>query len=128
MHKFSTAPTKSSAVRCAPPALHSVGLLNVPYSTFAGASVARLVRSALSSLRDENLCIIRAKSIQSMCIHCSRQKMGADVNDANATGFQLSIYFISVLKISGTKGWLELSPPGHIDVFGRPDQKIDSPL
>ncbi len=41
MHKFSTAPTKSSGVRCAPPALHSVGLLNVPYSTFAGASVAR---------------------------------------------------------------------------------------
>jgi len=88
----------------------------------------RALRSALSSLRDENLCIIRAKSIQSMCIHCSRQKMGADVNDANATGFQLSIYFISVLKISGTKGWFELSPPGHIDVFGRPDQKIDSPL
>ncbi len=38
MHKFSTAPTKSSA----PPALHdpqagTPGLLNVPYSTFAGA-------------------------------------------------------------------------------------------
>ena len=57
MHKFSTAPTKSSTL----PALHLVGLLNVPYSTFAGASVARLVRSALSSLRDENLCIIRAR-------------------------------------------------------------------
>jgi len=35
--------------------------LNVPYSTFAGASVARLVRPALSALRDENLCIIRAR-------------------------------------------------------------------
>jgi len=37
MHKFSTAAAKSSFL----PALHSVGLLNVPYSTFAGASVAR---------------------------------------------------------------------------------------
>jgi len=37
MHKFSTAAPKSPGVRCAPPALHSVGLLNVPYSTFAGA-------------------------------------------------------------------------------------------
>jgi len=41
----------------------SVGLLNVPYSTFAGVDphrrvpLARLVRSALSPLRDENLCI-----------------------------------------------------------------------
>jgi len=60
MHKFSTASTKSSVVLCALTALHSVGLLNVPYSTFAGASVARLVRSSLSSLRDKNLCIIRA--------------------------------------------------------------------
>ena len=34
--------------------------LNVPYRTLAGASVARLVRPALSALRDENLCIIRA--------------------------------------------------------------------
>ncbi len=57
MHKFSTAVAKSSAL----PALRSVGLLNVPYSTFAGASVARLVKSAFSSLRDKNLCIIRAK-------------------------------------------------------------------
>ena len=60
MHKFSTAATKSSAL----PVLRSVGLLNVPYSTFAGASVARLVRSALSSLRDKNLCIIRARAAQ----------------------------------------------------------------
>ncbi len=37
MRKFSAAATKSSGVRCAPPVLHSVGLLNVPYSTFAGA-------------------------------------------------------------------------------------------
>ncbi len=42
------------------PVLRSVGLLSVPYSTLAGASVARLVRPALSALRDENLCIIRA--------------------------------------------------------------------
>ncbi len=57
MHKFSTASTKSSALT----ALHSVGLLNVPYSTFAGASVARLVSPAFSPLHDENLCIIRAE-------------------------------------------------------------------
>jgi len=61
MHKFSTAETKSSALT----ALRSVGLLNVPYSTFAGAdpqtgALARLVTSALSSLRDKNLYIIRA--------------------------------------------------------------------
>ena len=56
MHKFSTAATKSSTLT----ALRLVGLLNVPYSTFAGASVARLVRSSLSSLRDKNLCIVRA--------------------------------------------------------------------
>jgi len=56
MHKFSTTATKSFAL----PVLRSVGLLNVPYSTFAGASIARLVRSSLSSLRDKNLCIIRA--------------------------------------------------------------------
>ena len=34
--------------------------LNVPYSTLASASVARLASPALSALRDENLCIIRA--------------------------------------------------------------------
>ncbi len=56
MHKFSTAATKSPTL----PALRLVGLLNVPYSTFAGASVARLVRSSLSSPRDKNLCIVRA--------------------------------------------------------------------
>ncbi len=44
----------------------SVGLLNVPYSTFAGASdpqagAPALVRAALSSLRHENLYIIRAR-------------------------------------------------------------------
>ncbi len=39
MHKFSTAPTRSSAL----PALHSVGLLNVPYSTFAGADPQKRV-------------------------------------------------------------------------------------
>ena len=68
MHKFSTAPTKSSGVRCAPPALHSVGLLNVPYSTFAGASVVRGETHSgrrFRRLRDENLCIIRASKILS---------------------------------------------------------------
>ncbi len=65
MYKFFTAATKSSALT----ALHSVGLLNVPYSTFAGASVARLVRSALSSLRDKNLCIIRAWSGSTSVFH-----------------------------------------------------------
>ena len=56
MHKFSTAAAKPSVL----PALRSVDLLNVLYSTFAGASIARLVRPALSPLRDKNLCIIRA--------------------------------------------------------------------
>ncbi len=67
MHKFSTATTKSSAL----PMLRSVGLLNVPYSTFAGASVARLVRSALSSPRDKNLCIIRARVSPSKRVNSS---------------------------------------------------------
>ena len=52
MHKFSTASPKSLVLT----ALRSVG----PYSTLAGALVARLVRPALSALRDENLCKIRA--------------------------------------------------------------------
>jgi len=66
MHKSSTASTKSSGVRCAPPALHSVGLLNLPYSTFAGANpqTGALARGATHSGRrvascDKNLCIIR---------------------------------------------------------------------
>ena len=45
------------------PVLRSVGLLSVPYSTLAVASVARFVRPALSALRDENLCIIRARNL-----------------------------------------------------------------
>ena len=61
MHKFSTAATKSSGVRCAPPALHSVGLLNVLQRVrLWGPPVARLARSSLSSLRNKNLYIIRA--------------------------------------------------------------------
>jgi len=67
MQKFSTAATKSSDVLYAPPArpakrvAPSVGLLNVPYSTFAGASdphkrvPPRLVRPALPPLRDEQV-------------------------------------------------------------------------
>ncbi len=55
MHKFSTAATKSSGVRCAPPvrparrvpptrkrAVQHAGLLNVLYSTFAGADPKRV--------------------------------------------------------------------------------------
>ena len=39
MHKFSTAPTKSSALPARPASGYPlVGLLKVPYSTFAGAS------------------------------------------------------------------------------------------
>ena len=44
------------------PVLHSVGLLNVLQRVrLRGPSVARLDRSALSSLRDENLWIFRAR-------------------------------------------------------------------
>ncbi len=57
MHKFSTASPKSLVLTV----LRLVGLLSVPYSTLAGTSVARLVRPALSALRDENLYIIQAK-------------------------------------------------------------------
>ena len=72
MHKFSTAATKSSDVLYAPTALHSVGLLNVLQRVRlrgadpqVGAPRAwrNALRSALSSLRDENLCIIRASLI-----------------------------------------------------------------
>jgi len=57
MHKFSTAATKSSALT----AFRSVSLLNVLQRVrLWGPPVARLARSALSSLRDKNLCITRA--------------------------------------------------------------------
>ena len=59
MHKFSTASQKSLVLTV----LRSVGLLSVPYSTLAVASVARFVRPALSALRDENLCIIWARNL-----------------------------------------------------------------
>ncbi len=47
MHKFSTSATRSSGVRCAPPALRdpqagTPGLLNVLKSTFAGADPWRV--------------------------------------------------------------------------------------
>ncbi len=67
MHKFSTAATKSSALAALrDPQAGTPGLLNVPYSTFAGASdpqagAPALARSALSSLRDKNLCINPAR-------------------------------------------------------------------
>ena len=60
MHKFSTAATKASALA----ALHSVGLLNVLQRVrLRGHPVARGATHpgpVLSSLRDKNLCIIRA--------------------------------------------------------------------
>ena len=59
IHKFSTAASKASAL----PVLRSVGLLNVPFSTFAvadpqaGAPRAgrNALRPPLSPLRHENL-------------------------------------------------------------------------
>ncbi len=83
MHKFSTAATKPSALT----AFRLVGLLNVPYSTFAGASVARLVRSSLSSPRDKNLCIVRA------CHH----EMTASFLDTNLSEHVLLI----ILELEG---------------------------
>ncbi len=60
IHKFSTVAPKPSGVlhrlRC-----RSLGLLDVPYSTAAVSSVARLVRTAFSTPRYKNLCIIRAR-------------------------------------------------------------------
>jgi len=61
MHKFSTASLKSLVLIV----LRSVGLLSVPESTLARTwgtrkRVTRLVRPALSALRDENLRILRA--------------------------------------------------------------------
>ena len=56
MQKFSTAATKSSALT----AFCSVSLLNVLQGVrLRWPPVVRLVRSALSPLRDDNLCIIR---------------------------------------------------------------------
>ncbi len=73
MHKFFTAATKSSGVLhcpcCTTRKRVPLGLLNVLKSTFAGARgtrlrVTRLVRAALSSLRDKNLCITRASAMK----------------------------------------------------------------
>ncbi len=64
MHKFSTAVPKSSALTV----LHSVGLLNVLQGVrLRGPTIARGATHsgpALSSLRDENLCIVRARKGQ----------------------------------------------------------------
>ena len=69
MHKLSTAVLKSSGVRCAPTVLHSVGLLNVLQGVrLRGPTIARLIKSSLSSLRDENLCIIRARKGQDFSV------------------------------------------------------------
>jgi len=59
MHQFSSASPKSLALTV----LRSVGLLTAPDSSFVGGSVARLVRTAVAPLRDENLRIIRASEI-----------------------------------------------------------------
>ena len=72
MHKFSAASPQSSVLTVLrDPQAGAPGLLSVPYSTLAGASVARLVSPALSALRDENLCIIRAKLYQTPHWLCS---------------------------------------------------------
>ena len=72
MHKFSTAVPKSSGVRCAPTVLHSVGLLNVLQGVrLRGPTIARGATHSgrsLSSLRDENLCIIRARKGQDFSV------------------------------------------------------------
>jgi hypothetical protein len=69
MHKFSTVSAKPSALPVLrDPQAGAPGLLKVPYSTFAGASVARLVRPAFSPLRDENLCIIPARVLLSVLL------------------------------------------------------------
>ncbi len=66
MHKFSTAVPKLSALTVRPASGYPlVGLLNVLQGVrLRGPTIARLVRSTLSSLRDENLCIIRARKGQ----------------------------------------------------------------
>ncbi len=70
MHKFSTASLKSLVLTVLrDPQAGTPGLLSVPYSMLAGASVARLVRPALSALRDENLCIIRARGQSRLSPH-----------------------------------------------------------
>jgi hypothetical protein len=58
MHKFATVSPKPSALTV----FRSLALLDVPYSTSAVLSVARLVRTASSTPRYENLCIIRARA------------------------------------------------------------------
>ena len=58
MHKFFTVASKPSTLTV----LRSLMLLAVPYSTPAVPSVARLVRTAFSTPRYENLCIIRARA------------------------------------------------------------------
>ncbi len=50
-YKLTTAALDTSALT----ALCSIGLLSVPYSTLAGASIAGLARPALPRLRDEQV-------------------------------------------------------------------------
>ena len=65
MHKFSTAAAKSSVLT----ALHSVVLLNVPYSTFAGTSVARGAAHSGRPFR---------RFVTSRCEKCGLVPAGAD--------------------------------------------------
>ena len=66
MHQLSPASPKLLGLTLLP----SVGLLSVPKSTLAGVSVGALsgrrllhsVRMKAAALRDENLCIIRARN------------------------------------------------------------------
>jgi hypothetical protein len=51
MNKFYTVAPKPSVVLCAPPAFRSLELLDVPYSTTAVLSVARLIMAAFSTPR-----------------------------------------------------------------------------
>jgi len=59
MHKFFTVAPKPSALTV----LRFLILLAVPYSTPAVPSVARLVRTAFSTPRYKNLCIIQASKL-----------------------------------------------------------------
>ncbi len=76
MHKFSTvAPKPSALTALRDPQAGAPMLLDVPYSTPAvpdpqAGAPARLVRTAFSAPRYENLCIIRA-SVLSHEYHCA---------------------------------------------------------
>ena len=114
MHKFSTAATKSSALT----ALLSVGLLNVLKSTFAGADpwrvpLARLVSSALSSLRDKNLCIIRA---------------GAHNSSAGPVDKAILALFLSLIFCFTLPSFLRANSPFEGKIIQTIELQSDGPL